>query len=197
MSALLHRLRTSPPNRPDAGPVQALEQSGRLCGRQTHDPVFDPWPAKRRVVEPLVDQDQAGAIPNQNLDPVGAFRPEDEGRAAKGIEPQHLLHERRKPIQAFAEVDRLGRNIDPWWNRPENHRRLIESPSITARMTSRPAVTGIRARAPASSSSISPEAATPLSAPAAAPPAVQSATGQTSPAQKRVAAISAPRHGAI
>src|SRR5208337_5376473 len=30
--ALLHRLGTRPPNRPDAGPVQALEQGGRLRG---------------------------------------------------------------------------------------------------------------------------------------------------------------------
>ncbi|HKJ62338.1 MAG TPA: hypothetical protein VKA94_10145, partial [Hyphomicrobiales bacterium] len=60
----------------------------------------------------VVDQHKAGAIPDQDLEPVGPFRPEHEDSPAEGILADHLLHRSRKPVMAFTKVDRPRRDID-------------------------------------------------------------------------------------
>lgn len=49
-----------------------------------------------------MNQDNAGLVPDQHLDPVRALGSEDEGRAAERIEAERLLDGQRQPVNAFA-----------------------------------------------------------------------------------------------
>ncbi len=55
----------------DARPLQAFEQGGELRRRQTHDTVLDRRPAELRPFQPLGDEADAGAVPEQQLHLVG------------------------------------------------------------------------------------------------------------------------------
>lgn len=73
----------------------------------------------------------AGAIPDQDLDPVCSFCTEDEGRATEGIVAYHLLHGQGQPVDALAEVDRTGRDVDPELPVRKDHAEAARTARIT------------------------------------------------------------------
>src|SRR5262249_45321840 len=154
---LLNRFWTPLTNSANLRPIQPFEKRGELGRRQTHHPVLYARPAEFAVFETLINQNQTRAVPDQNFDPVRAFRPENEGCAAERIKLERLKNNRCKAIDPFAEINRPRGDIDPRRNRAENHLRLFDKPPIastTAKMTSRGAFVGIRSFAPSISISM-------------------------------------------
>ncbi|MGY2936263.1 hypothetical protein ACVWZ6_005865 [Bradyrhizobium sp. GM6.1] len=99
--------------RADQPPIQPLEQGCEHRRRYPYHAVCDRWPNELATFKTLVHQHQTRSIPDQNLDPVRSFRSEHEGCAAERVETaKHLLHLRRKPIVATAEVDRPRRDVN-------------------------------------------------------------------------------------
>ena len=75
---------------PNPSPVQALEQRGELRRAQAHHAVRDLGPGEGATLEPLRDQNQAGPVPHEDLDPVGPLQAEDKDRAAERVEAERL-----------------------------------------------------------------------------------------------------------
>src|SRR5204862_1367909 len=83
--------------------------------------------------------------------PLGA---EDEDLARERGGPQRLLHQRRQPVHALAEVDRLGREQDAHPRRDRDHasprtasstrRSVAASTSAPTRTTAGPSAISIR-----------------------------------------------------
>ena len=144
------KLRRTALLRPHQPPVQALEQGRKLRRRQTHDAIAHLRPDELAALQPLVDQHQAGAVPDQDLEPVGPLRSEHEHGPAEGILADHLLHRHSEPVMAFAKVDRPRCDIDLQMRIRRDHRaartmRMIRhscSPSTpgSARMTTSPTI---------------------------------------------------------
>ena len=74
--------------------------------------------------------DKDGAIPEHQLDPVGALRPEHVDRPGKWIRRHRLAHQCRQSLGAFAEVDRFGRH-----HHADRAGRADHVPSFNARST--------------------------------------------------------------
>src|SRR3546814_20007809 len=55
----------------------------------------------------LAHEHQAGAVPDQQLDPVRPLRAEDEDHTREGFESEFMLDQRRPTDGTFPEVDRL------------------------------------------------------------------------------------------
>src|SRR3546814_18409891 len=73
----------------------------------------------------LAHEHQAGAVPDQQLDPVRPLRAEDEDHPREGFESEFMLDQRRQADGTFPEVDRLCRHHHlerPW--RDEHSDRL-------------------------------------------------------------------------
>src|SRR5918996_1250626 len=151
----LRELRPEHPTAVHPLPIEALEQRAQLARRQPHHPVLDPRPDEPGLVEPLVDQGQPAAVPDQQLDAVGALGAEHEHRAAERVEPQLLLHHRGQTVHALPEVDRPARD--------EHHEAAARQDHVsafTARRTlasSLPSTSGgTRTTAPPSTTSMIP-----------------------------------------
>lgn len=56
------------------------------------------------MLEPLGEDAQPRPVPEHDLDEIGSPAPEQDVMAADGIAPQHALHERGEPIDAFSCV---------------------------------------------------------------------------------------------
>ncbi len=108
-SARYHR-HPSIPHRTDAAPVEAFQQCRELRGRQVHGTVLNLWPAELTVLQPLGHQYHAGAVPEYQLDPIGALGPEDVDRPRERIGAHRLADQVCQPLGTFAEVDGLGRH---------------------------------------------------------------------------------------
>jgi hypothetical protein len=67
-----------------ARPIQAFDQGRELRGRQAHDPVLDLRPAERAFLQPFGEQAQPRAIPDDQLDSIGALGTEHKDRVQKG-----------------------------------------------------------------------------------------------------------------
>ena len=77
------RLRRCNVARVKTRPVQTVHERGQLRGRQTHHAVADRRPAKRPLLESFPVQNQAGAVPGQNLQPVRPFSNGRRGSSRK------------------------------------------------------------------------------------------------------------------
>src|SRR3546814_859710 len=69
------------------------------------------------VLQYLAHEHQAGAVPDQQLDPVRPLRAEDEDHPREGFESEFMLDQRRQADGTFPEVDRLCRHHHlerPW-----------------------------------------------------------------------------------
>ena len=91
-------------------PIEPFEQRRELRRRQTHHAVLDLRPTELAVLQPLGEQAHAGSVPKHHLHPVGAFGAKEVNRAVKRIGLHHVAHQRRQPLRAFAEIDRLRRH---------------------------------------------------------------------------------------
>lgn len=60
------------------------------------------------LLEPLVGQHEAAAVPGEDLHPVASTRHEDEEVAGVEILFPAALHDGRETIDALAEIHRLG-----------------------------------------------------------------------------------------
>ena len=96
------RLRRVHAHRAHPRPVETFEQRRELRGGQTHHAVADPRPAKRALLQPLGNQHQPGAVPQQQLHAIGSLGPEHVDHAAIGIAAQALPHQRGEAIHALA-----------------------------------------------------------------------------------------------
>jgi hypothetical protein len=64
------------------------------------------------ALESLAKEAKAISVPHQNLHLVPPFVEEDKEVAAQRILPNELLRRSSEPIEALAEVDRLGGKVD-------------------------------------------------------------------------------------
>src|SRR5687767_11967025 len=54
----------------NAAPIQPFEQGGELGCREPHHPVLDLRPAELALLQPLGDENHAGAVPEHEFNPV-------------------------------------------------------------------------------------------------------------------------------
>src|SRR5262249_23848273 len=132
---LLHRVWRRHKPRPNAHPVQTLDQRRQLRRRQSHHAVLDARPAEFAALQPLGEQAQARAIPEDQLHSVGALGAEAEDHARERIGPQLLLHQRRKPVHPFAEVHGFRRHQHPDRSGRDQHSASHAFERQTARNT--------------------------------------------------------------
>jgi hypothetical protein len=69
----------------NAPPVQPFKQRRQLCADKSHHAVFDLRPAEDAVLQPLGEQAQTRAIPEDQLDPVRPLGPEHIDRPRERI----------------------------------------------------------------------------------------------------------------
>ena len=69
-------------------------------------------PLELLFLQPLQPETETAALPIQNLDLVAPLVREAEQIPAERIEPQRRLDQRREPIDAEPEVNRILRQID-------------------------------------------------------------------------------------
>ena len=151
----IRRSRCSYPSRRYPPPVETVEQRLELRPRQPHHPVLDPWPNEGAGVEALVDQHQAGAVPDQDLHPVHPLRAEHHRQPRMRVEAELVLHRRRERGVTAAEVHRPRRDHDRCALARHDHRRASSATTISAM---RPAgvVAGNRTTTVPTTSSIDP-----------------------------------------
>jgi hypothetical protein len=85
-------------------PVQTLQQSAELRGRQTHHAVLDARPLEAAGLQLLGHQAQARAVPPDQLDPVAALRPEHVDHARIGIAAVLGADQRGQRVRPLAEI---------------------------------------------------------------------------------------------
>jgi len=107
------RRRNEPPRLVHPPPVQPLEERLQLGRAEPHHPILHPGPAELAIFEPLGDEHDTGAIPEDQLHPVRPLRPEHLDDAGERVGVHCLTHQRRQPFGPLAEVDRLRRNRHP------------------------------------------------------------------------------------
>src|SRR3546814_20268757 len=78
----------------------------------------------------LAHEHQAGAVPDQQLDPVRPLRAEDEDHPREGFESEFMLDQRRQADGTFTEVDRLCRHhhLERPWRDDHSDRLTAASP---------------------------------------------------------------------
>jgi predicted phage terminase large subunit-like protein len=97
-----------------------------------HERVRDRRPAELPVRKALRQQAYAYAIKPDQLDPVGALRPEDVDHAIEGIGPHRLAHQRGQALSSLAEVDRLRRHHNAHRAGRSNHDAPFSAPIAAA-----------------------------------------------------------------
>lgn len=75
------------------------------------------------LLEPLVREYEASAVPGEDLHAVATTRHEDEEVAGVEILFPTALHDRGETIDALAEIHRLGSEEDP--DRPGEQEHLL------------------------------------------------------------------------
>src|SRR6478609_5275621 len=78
---------------------------------QTHPCRRDPRPAEALIFQGFRIEADTTAIPPDNPNTVGPFRPEDVKRAIERVETA-IPHQRHQRRGSLAEIDRLARYID-------------------------------------------------------------------------------------
>jgi hypothetical protein len=84
-----------------ARPVEPLDQSRELCGRQAHDAVLDLRLVERAFLQPLGEQAQSRAIPDDHFDPVSALGAEHEHGAGEPISTRWAFTRAARPSMAL------------------------------------------------------------------------------------------------
>lgn len=153
-SARLHRS-ARPAGFMDPPPIQPFKQRRQLSGRQPHHAILHFRPAERAILQPLRIKADAGAVPEDQLDPIRPFCPEDIDCAAERIGAHRLAHQRGQPLRPLAEVDRLRRHHDLDGARRPDH-DVAFSARITAATVLASAPRPTRMAIPSISSSITP-----------------------------------------
>ena len=92
----------------NAPPIEAFEQGREPSRAQPHHAIMDLWPAERAALQSLRDQHHAGAVSEDQLNPIRTLRPKNIDDAAERIVLDHLPHQRGQTFGPFAEVHRLG-----------------------------------------------------------------------------------------
>ncbi len=142
-----------------AGPVHSGQKRGELGRVHAHDAVNDGRPFKGAVLEPLPIQNEAAAIPDEDLDAVGALGSEHDCNARKRVLTERLLGKRGQAIGAFAEIDRPRSDQHSQARRRRQHQRLRRKAENTSASASAPGRPPIRTLAPAISTSMETSAA--------------------------------------
>jgi hypothetical protein len=83
--------------------------------------------AEAALFETLVREDEASAVPGENLEPVAATRREDEERPGEQVLLPFAAYDGAEPVDAFSEVDGSSgeENSDRW---REQKQRLTREP---------------------------------------------------------------------
>src|SRR6185437_7330600 len=97
---------------------------------QMHDAVLHVRPAECAVLEPLGEQTNARAIPEDQLHTIGPLGAEHIDGAGERIGRHPLAHQSGQAFGALAEVDRLGRH-----HHPDRSGRTDHAPVFNARST--------------------------------------------------------------
>src|ERR1700722_623216 len=125
-------------------PIQTLQQRDELPRRQPHHPLAQRRPAKRALFETLGRQNQARAVPEQQLHPVGPLGSKYIDHAAERVRAQRLVNHRREPVHPLAEIDRLHRDQDLHARGGNDHAAPFSARTILASVAPS-AVNGTRA----------------------------------------------------
>src|SRR5690606_15796836 len=125
-------------NSTDAPPVEACKQRLELGMAQRHQAVPDAGPGEAVFLQTLIGHHHAAAIPVDQLQPVRPARPEDKDRSCERVLAQLVLHQRRQPVMAFAEVYRLRRHHDPHAVRRKDHAEANAHATTTIRAADAP-----------------------------------------------------------
>src|SRR3954466_15995176 len=141
------------PRRVHPLPIEPFEQDGEFGCGQPHDPVLDLGPAELALFQPLGDENDARAVPEDQLDPVSSFGPEHIDRARERVGAHRLTHESRETVCPFAEVHRPGRHHDANRARGPDHDTAFRA-QITAAIACGLAPDPIRTTMPSISTSI-------------------------------------------
>src|SRR2546430_12652816 len=137
----------------DTRPIEPLQQGLQLGRTEPHHPVAYRRPAELAVVQALRDENDAGAVPEDQLYPVGPLRAEHVDHAGERIGAHRLAHQRGQPLCSLAEVDRLRRHHNPDVPGWPDHECAL-SARITASIARGFASAPTRTSTPAISSSI-------------------------------------------
>jgi hypothetical protein len=89
--------RSDRPGRMNPPPIQPFKQGREPRRREADYAVLYVWPAELTLLQPLGQEANAGSIPVNKLDPVGALCTEHIDRAIEGIGLHRFAHESRKP----------------------------------------------------------------------------------------------------
>lgn len=120
-------------------PVETFQQRRELRGRQSHDPVLHLRTAALAIFQPLGTKAAAGAIPEDQLDPVRPLRAEHVDRAAVERAGAHrLAHQRRQAFRAlrkstgFVAIITLTAPVRPITTLPSAHGSPPPPPGVGA-----------------------------------------------------------------
>src|SRR5215471_10900248 len=102
-------------------PIHRLDQQRQLRWRQAHRAVDDRRPYEAALLQPLGEEAEPRAIPVQRLQVVAALAAKQEELTAERIGPDHLLHLRRQPVKAVAQIDRAAGEEDLGARRQADH----------------------------------------------------------------------------
>ena len=110
------------------GHVDAVQQHRQLRGIQLRAKrvVMKRGQPEASLLEPLVRQHEAAAVPRQHLHFVAALRHEDEEVAGVEVFLPLVPDDGTQPVDGIAHVHRLGRQQDADRPREKQHRRLPE-----------------------------------------------------------------------
>src|SRR2546426_2040276 len=128
---LQRRMRRRHPNSTHTHPIKTFEKSRELSWRESHDTVADRRPPERPSFQPLGDEHDPSAVPEQQLHAICALGPEDVDDAAIRIGTEALAHHGSKSVHALTEIDRLHRDQNLHAAGGNNHEA-----AFTARRTS-------------------------------------------------------------
>ena len=141
----------------DTGEVDAVEEHRELAALQPSPErtISEGRKTKASLLETLVEQDEAAAVPGQHLGAVATPAHEDEEVASVEILLPLVADDGGQPIDAVAHVDGLGGEENPDRPREEEHYRRARSSSARYRSsvpagsrTTTPPVSAISTAAP-------------------------------------------------
>src|SRR5471030_1938173 len=92
--------------------VDAIEEPVQLFGRQFDHRLLPTWPDEVIFLEAPQHQPEAGALVEQQLDPVASAVVEGKHGTCKRIELHRLLDQRHQAVDTGPEVDRLTMQED-------------------------------------------------------------------------------------
>ena len=127
--------RTSSPLAPVAAPAPWRLTIHRASARRASTPTRgDASNRKSFAAVPRRGDAGAGAVPEQELDPVGPLGAEDVDHARERLLAQLLLDQRGEPVDALPEVDRPGGDEHAERRRRQDHAEALTARSTAARV---------------------------------------------------------------